>query len=81
MTTRYEYDLDHNGHWRWIATADDAIVVSPEGYTHLQDCLHAIALMQDAGEVVLRGGVDEVHAPNPPEGTLARLEMRLHSPS
>ena len=69
-TKRYEYDLDHNGQWRWIATADnDEIVVSPQGYAHLQDCLHAIALMQQAGDFALRAGVEEARR------TLARLQM------
>jgi len=79
MPTRYEYDLDHNGEWRWIAVADsgETQAVSPVGYAHLQDCLYAVALLQAPGEPVGVPGVPkapEVDAP--PEQSLSRLQRR-----
>jgi len=78
MATRYEYDLDHNSEWRWIAIAnnDGPIAVSPEGYEHLQDCLHAVALMQDPGGFAVLPGIQERHDGDPPEMSLARLHLR-----
>ena len=51
MSARYEYDLDHNGEWRWIAIAEGGQVsaVSPAGYRNLQDCMHAVGLLRDPG--------------------------------
>jgi hypothetical protein len=47
MPTRYEYDLDHNSEWRWIAISETGVTsaISPVGYTSLQDCMHAVGLM------------------------------------
>jgi len=80
MTTRYEYDLDHNGQWRWIATDNDEVAVSTRGYAHLQDCLHAIALMQDGARRSAPAG-EGGQAVNAPERTLARRPARLHGPT
>ena len=64
MPTRYEYDLDHNGEWRWIAVAatGEAEAISPAGYAHLQDCLHAVALMQVPGNLAVATAI-EIPAP------------------
>jgi uncharacterized protein YegP (UPF0339 family) len=85
MPTRYEYDLDHNGEWRWIAVAETGKTeVSPVGYAHLQDCLHAVALMQvPGGNTVAAPAVNGVPAPailprpardaDAPDSSLSRL--------
>jgi hypothetical protein len=89
MPTRYEYDLDHNGEWRWIAFAESGVTeaISPVGYPHLQDCLHAVALMQAPGNVAVAAAME---VPTPallppvpafeaemPERALSRLQRRL----
>jgi uncharacterized protein YegP (UPF0339 family) len=79
MPARYEYDLDHNGEWRWIAVAEtgETRAVSPVGYVHLQDCLHAVGLMQVPGEFLAqpaRGPAQE--SEDPPEQSLSRLQRR-----
>ena len=85
MPTRYEYDLDHNGEWRWIALADsgETVAISPVGYPHLQDCLHAVALMQVPGNVAVAAAIDPPRRlPVPardadmPERALSRLQRR-----
>lgn len=82
MPTRYEYDLDQNGEWRWIAVAEsgETQAVSPVGYAHLQDCLYAVALMQAPGDPVVMPGVQAVAAKkdsdDPPEQSLSRLQTR-----
>jgi uncharacterized protein YegP (UPF0339 family) len=60
MPTRYEYALDHNGEWRWIALAEsgETEAISPVGYPHLQDCLHAVALMQVPGNLAVAAAVE-----------------------
>jgi uncharacterized protein YegP (UPF0339 family) len=76
MPTRYEYDLDHNGDWRWIAVADsgETQAISPVGYTHLQDCLHAVGLMQVPGEFLAPAAIRHAQeTDNPPEKSLSRL--------
>jgi uncharacterized protein YegP (UPF0339 family) len=87
MPTRYEYDLDHNGEWRWIAVAEsgEAEAISPVGYAHLQDCLHAVALLQVPGTAAVASGID-VPAPailprpardaDTPDNSLSRLQRR-----
>jgi uncharacterized protein YegP (UPF0339 family) len=92
MPTRYEYDLDANKEWRWIAVAPNGatMAVSPIGYTSLQDCMHAVGLMQAAALSAasvgvphgllpgvphgLPGGVPR--SPVPPERSLSRLQRR-----
>jgi uncharacterized protein YegP (UPF0339 family) len=79
MPTRYEYDLDRNGEWRWIAVADtgETQAVSPVGYVHLQDCLHAVGLMQVPGEFLAQPGLRQVQeSEGPPEESLSRLQRR-----
>jgi uncharacterized protein YegP (UPF0339 family) len=81
MPTRYEYDLDHNGEWRWIAVAEsgETQAVSPVGYAHLQDCLYAVALLQAPGEPVILPSVQAAamkEADDPPEQSLSRLQRR-----
>jgi uncharacterized protein YegP (UPF0339 family) len=76
MPTRYDYDLDHNGEWRWIALGDtgQTQAVSPVGYAHLQDCLHAVGLMQAPGEVVVAPALRAaVEASDRPGASLSRL--------
>jgi uncharacterized protein YegP (UPF0339 family) len=74
MPNRYEYDLDGNNEWRWIAVAANGatVAVSPMGYASLHDCMHAVALMQAPGNLAV--------APNPrmdpPERSLSRLYRR-----
>jgi uncharacterized protein YegP (UPF0339 family) len=82
MPTRYEYDLDHNGEWRWIAVSEAGVTsaISPMGYTSLQDCMHAVGLMLMApsGVAVLPGvPAQQVQAADLPESSLSRLERRL----
>jgi uncharacterized protein YegP (UPF0339 family) len=79
MSTRYEYDLDRNGQWRWIAVAEtgETQAVSPVGYVHLQDCLHAVGLMQVPGELLAQPGRRQVQeSEGPPEESLSRLQRR-----
>jgi hypothetical protein len=77
--TRYQYDLDHNGQWRWIAIADsgETAGISPVGYQHLQDCLHAVGLMRDPGGFAVVASVPPGHPVDPPDRSLSRLERRL----
>jgi uncharacterized protein YegP (UPF0339 family) len=76
---RYQYDLDHNGEWRWIAIADngETAAISPVGYKHLQDCLHAVGLMGDPGGFAVVASVPPGHPVDPPQRSLSRLERRL----
>jgi uncharacterized protein YegP (UPF0339 family) len=79
MPTRYEYDLDRNGEWRWIAVAEtgETQAVSPVGYVHLQDCLHAVGLMQVPGEFLAQPGRRRVQeSEDPPDESLSRLQRR-----
>ncbi len=79
MPTRYEYDLDHNGEWRWIAVAEtgETKAISPAGYASLQDCMHAVALMQAPGNLaVLPDAPPQAPAPEPPERALSSLHRR-----
>jgi uncharacterized protein YegP (UPF0339 family) len=93
MPTRYEYDLDANKEWRWIAVAPNGatLAVSPLGYPSLQDCMHAVGLMQAAALAAppsavgsgvppgmppgLPGGVPR-RPPASPERSLSRLQRR-----
>ncbi len=74
MPTRYEYDLDGNKEWRWIAIAANGatVAVSPVGYASLQDCMHAVGLMQAPGNLAVVPGVPI----EPPERSLSRLQRR-----
>jgi uncharacterized protein YegP (UPF0339 family) len=79
MSTRYEYDLDHNGKWRWIAVAKsgETTAISPVGYVSLQDCMHAVGLMQAPGNLaVLPGARPQAPAADPPESALSSLHRR-----
>lgn len=83
MPTRYEYDLDHNGEWRWIAMSETGVTsaISPVGYTSLQDCMHAVGLMLAPSNVaVLPSGQpqQQAKAADLPErsASLSRLERR-----
>lgn len=84
MPIRYEYDLDHNGEWRWIAIAEsgETQAISPVGYRHLQDCLHAVALMQAPGNFAVTPAAmpppprRSMPDNDPPELSLSRLQRR-----
>ena len=79
MSTRYEYDLDHNGEWRWIGVAKsgETTAVSPVGYVSLQDCMHAVGLMQAPGNLaVLPSTPPQAPAADPPESALSSLHRR-----
>jgi uncharacterized protein YegP (UPF0339 family) len=80
MPTRYEYDLDHNGEWRWIAVSETGVTsaISPMGYTSLQDCMHAVGLMLVPSNVAVLPGIQAqlVQAAELPESSLSRLERR-----
>jgi uncharacterized protein YegP (UPF0339 family) len=78
MPTRYDYDLDHNGEWRWIAVAEsgETQAISPAGYAHLQDCLHAVALMQAPGSLAVAPAAQPMPDIDPPERSLSRLQRR-----
>jgi uncharacterized protein YegP (UPF0339 family) len=79
MPARYEYDLDNNGEWRWIAVAESGATqaVSPVGYAHLQDCLYAVALLQAPGAPVVAPGTPKApEVDDPPEQSLSRLQRR-----
>ena len=56
MISRYEYEQDHRGEWRWTAVASNGepIAVSSEGYKDLRDCLRAIALIKGSATVESR---------------------------
>jgi hypothetical protein len=78
MPTRYEYDLDSNNQWRWIAIgASGATVgISPRGYASLQDCMHAVGLMQLPGSLaVTAASAGAAAALDPPERSLSRLQL------
>lgn len=78
MSTRYAYDLDHNNEWRWIAIADSGATsaISPVGYAALQDCMHAVGLMQTPGDPAVTPAVQEARDSDPPEKSLSRLQRR-----
>ena len=82
MPTRYEYDLDHNGEWRWIAVSETGATsaISPMGYASLQDCMHAVGLMRAPGGLAVLPGVEAQHQvaqpPDLPERSLSRLHRR-----
>ena len=81
MSTRYEYDLDHNGEWRWIAVAKsgETTAISPVGYVSLQDCMHAVGLMQAPGNLaVLPGAPPQAPAADPSESALSSLHRRAN---
>jgi uncharacterized protein YegP (UPF0339 family) len=83
MPTRYEYDLDHNGQWRWIAVAEtgETKAISPAGYASLQDCMHAVGLMQNPDDFTVLPGAQpqaqaRAQAPEPAEQSLSSLYRR-----
>ena len=83
MPIRYEYDLDHNGEWRWIAVSETGATsaISPVGYASLQDCMHAVGLMRAPGGLAVLPGVEArrqmAHQPSElPEKSLSRLYRR-----
>jgi len=84
MPTRYEYDLDHNGQWRWFAISEtgETSAISPVGYTSLQDCMHAVGLMRALGNVAVLPSVpvqqhaQAAQAGELPEASLSRLHRR-----
>ncbi len=78
MPTRYEYDLDHNGEWRWIAIAEsgETTAISPVGYVSLQDCMHAVGLMRAPGNVAVLPGAPPQAPADAPERALSSLHRR-----
>jgi uncharacterized protein YegP (UPF0339 family) len=79
MPTRYEYDLDGNKQWRWIAIGANGatMAISPLGYASLQDCMHAVGLMQVPGNLaVMAASASAAAAMEPPEQSLSRLHRR-----
>lgn len=78
MPTRYEYDLDHNGEWRWIAIAEtgETAAISPVGYKSLHDCMHAVGLMRSPGEFAVLPSARQTQVTEPPERSLSRLQRR-----
>jgi uncharacterized protein YegP (UPF0339 family) len=82
MPTRYEYDLDHNGEWRWIAVAETGATsaISPVGYASLRDCMHAVGLMRAPGDLAVLPGIDGLpqvaKPPDSPRESLSRLHRR-----
>jgi hypothetical protein len=78
MSTRYAYDLDRNNEWRWIAMTDSGqtSAVSPLGYAALQDCMHAVGLMQTPADPAVALAVQEARDGDPPEKSLSRLHRR-----
>ncbi len=76
MPTRYEYDLDSNNEWRWIAVAANGatVAVSPVGYASLQDCMHAVALMHAPGNPAVMAA-SAASASAPPDRSLSRLQL------
>ena len=78
MPTRYEYDIDSDNHWRWIALAANGatVAISPVGYASLQDCMHAVGLMRAPG---ISAGETPSAGPSavrdPPELSLSRLHL------
>jgi uncharacterized protein YegP (UPF0339 family) len=84
MPIRYEYDLDHNGAWRWIAVAESGQMqaISPAGYASLQDCMHAVGLMQAPGNLAVLPGTAPPQVPTPelPPRALSSLHRRPSTP-
>lgn len=81
MPTRYEYDLDGDNQWRWIAIGANGatVAISPAGYASLQDCMHAVGLMHVPGNLaVVAAGANAVAAMEPPERGLSRLQLHRH---
>lgn len=79
MPTRYEYDLDGNKQWRWIAIGANGatMAISPLGYASLQDCMHAVGLMQVPGNLaVVAASASAAAAMEAPERSLSRLQRR-----
>ena len=79
MPTRFEYDLDGNKQWRWIAIGANGatMAISPLGYGSLQDCMHAVGLMQVPGNLaVVAASASAAAALEPPERSLSRLQRR-----
>ena len=79
MPTRYEYDLDGNKQWRWIAIGANGatMAISPLGYASLQDCMHAVGLMQVPDNLaVVAASASAAAAMEPPERSLSRLQRR-----
>jgi uncharacterized protein YegP (UPF0339 family) len=82
MPIRYEYDLDHNGEWRWIAVSETGATsaISPMGYASLQDCMHAVGLMRAPGGLAVLPGAEAqrqmAQPPDQPEKSLSRLYRR-----
>lgn len=76
MPSRYEYDLDGNKEWRWIAIAANGatVAISPAGYASLHDCMHAVGLMQAPGARAAMAGTGR-HA-DPPQSSLSSLHRR-----
>jgi hypothetical protein len=84
MTTRYVYELDYNNEWRWFAFTDSGKCseMSRVGYAYLQDCLHAVGLMQEApGSVAVPppGSAGDAVPDMPPELSLSRLQPQPKS--
>jgi uncharacterized protein YegP (UPF0339 family) len=77
MPTRYEYDLDGDSQWRWIAIGANGATeaISPAGYASLQDCMHAVGLMQVPGRVAAAAASAAAAAMDPPERGLSRLHV------
>jgi uncharacterized protein YegP (UPF0339 family) len=81
MPTRYDYDLDHNGEWRWIAVAEsgETKAISPVGYVSLHDCMHAVGLMQAPGNLAVAPSTQTARGlrpADPPERALSSLHRR-----
>jgi hypothetical protein len=84
MPSRYEYDLDNNNQWRWIALGATGapVAVSPVGYASLQDCMHAVGLMQvqraamQVEGAVVAASASAAAAMEAPERSLSRLQRR-----
>lgn len=80
MPTRYEYDLDGDNQWRWIAIGANGatMAISPAGYASLQDCMHAVGLMQVPGNLAVAAASATVAAAamDPPEPGLSRLQLQ-----
>lgn len=78
MSIRYEYDLDQSGAWHWIAIDDsgETAAISPLGYETLQDCLHAVGLMQDPGGFSVESSIPQAQDIDRPEKALSRLQPR-----
>ena len=78
MPARYEYDLDSNNKWRWIAIGANGatVAISPVGYESLQDCMHAVGLMQVPGNPAMMAAASAAAAMEPPERSLSRLQLQ-----